>query len=70
MDFRHLRCLSGPNPWAVCPVIETAIDLSDERRWSPEQVRRTLDRLRAELPDIKLGDVIEVFTMERVAVTA
>ena len=36
MDFRHSRCLRGPNRWAGCPVLEAALDFSDAALFRPE----------------------------------
>src|SRR5215471_7661393 len=49
MNFRHLRCLRGPNVWAACPVIEAALDLGDACSWSSDQVGQALSRVAAEL---------------------
>jgi cyanophycin synthetase len=53
MNFRHVRCLRGPNVWAACPVIEAALDLGDGRAWSVEDTRQTIDRLGADLPGMR-----------------
>jgi cyanophycin synthetase len=50
MNFQHLRCLRGANAWAARPVVEVALDLTEETSWSPEQLRQTLNRLEGSLP--------------------
>ena len=58
MTIRRLRSLRGPNVWAGCPVLEATLDLSDG---STQDVRRTLERLRADLR--KMGDFKRIHPM-------
>ena len=51
MEFRTIRALRGPNPWADVPVLEAEVVLQELRDATPEMIPGFADRLAARLPD-------------------